>query len=66
MAVPQKSNGAGRAGREEFSPGTSLSYWGMPFLGHGRMGHLPDYPFMRICTRPSGRDSRFKTIRATI
>lgn len=39
--------GPGGQGREEFSPGTSLSYWGMPFLGHGRMGHLPDYPFMR-------------------
>ena len=23
----------------------------MPFLGHGRMGHLPDYPFMRYMYR---------------
>lgn len=37
----------GGVGGETYAPAISGSYWGTPYLGHIRMGHVPDYPYIK-------------------
>ncbi|MCP4621992.1 MAG: hypothetical protein GY850_00475 [bacterium] len=55
---PEAGRGWGKEfGDEEATP-PEASYTGYVYLGHGRMGHLPDYPFLKYRYRPqwSSRD----------